>query len=368
MSKPWPADDPLAFFRQKIAAPDLFALLLSVDFSLGGPMRAMRRSLMFAAFLAMANVVPALAGAQCGPLTMLTSMDMNPSADVPIVTAMIGDKPVGLLVDTGGSLSSLTKRAVRELNLQTGQSRIQLRNVAGQEENLEARLPSITLGRLRQEGAYFMVLPGPEDPMGPTIEEFGGILGSEMLRNVDVDFDFAANKLNLVSPDHCAGNVVYWQAPAVAVVPMTLNATGHIMFRMELDGRRVNTMLDTGFSNTTLNLDTARRVLRIDVNAPDVEKIGELTGGYTASAYRRRFKTLSVDGVTISNPMIDILPNMMGSVSPDAPRTGSIIREQQNGLPDLILGMSTMSQMHVYIAYKERKLYFTAAAPQAPQQ
>jgi len=112
--------------------------------------------------LSAANAAPAAAGAQCGPLTLLTTMDLRPSASVPVVTAMIGDKPVGLLVDTGGSLSSLTKRAVRELNLQTGQSRIQLRNVAGQEENLEARLPSITLGRLRQEGVYFMVLPGEE--------------------------------------------------------------------------------------------------------------------------------------------------------------------------------------------------------------
>ena len=107
-------------------------------------------------------------------------------------------------------------------------------------------MPSVTLGRLRQEGVYFMVLPGAEGPNDPAIEDSGGILGSEMLRNVD--FDFAGNKLNLVSPDHCAGNVVYWQAPTVAVVPMTLNTTGHIMFRMELDGRRVNAMLDTGLA------------------------------------------------------------------------------------------------------------------------
>ena len=327
-------------------------------------MRAFRSSLLLATLLlSTMGVAPAVAGAACGPLTMLTSMDLKPSAPVPIVTAMIGDKPVGLLVDTGGALSSLKKKAVRELNLQTGQARIYLKNVAGQTEDLEARLPSITLGRLRQEGVYFMVLPGEESSDDPPIEVFGGILGSEMLRNVDVDFDFGANKLNLVSPDHCAGNVVYWQAPAVAVVPMTLNQFGHIMFRMELDGRRVNTMLDTGFSQTTLNLDTARRTFRVDLNAPDVEKIGQLSGGYSADTYRRRFKTLAVEGVTINNPEVDMLPNMMGNVNPGAPRTGSIIRESQNGLPDLVLGMNVLRQMHVYIAYKERKLYITAAAP-----
>ncbi len=282
-----------------------------------------------------------------------------------MITAMISDKPVALLVDTGGALSSLTKRAVQELNLQTGASRVELRNVAGQSENLEARLPSITLGRLRQEGAYFMVLPGYDDPAGPSIEQFGGILGGDMLRNVDVDFDFAANKLNLISPDHCAGAVVYWQAPALAVVPMTLNYANHIVFRMELDGRRVNAILDTGASNTVLNLDTARRTFRVDVNAPDVERIGEVTGGYTASVYRRRFKTLAFEGVTISNPMIDMYPDIMGGGNLGTSPTGSLIRGDRSGLPDLILGMSALSQMHVYIAYQERKLYLTAADPPA---
>lgn len=333
-------------------------------------MRAIRHSVLLATLLlSVANVHPAAARAQCGPLSILTSIDIRSDrSGRPMISALIDDKPVGLIVDTGGAFSSLTKRAVRELNLQTGASRIQLRNIAGQRENEEARLPSIALGRIRQEGAYFMVLPGEEDPNDPGIEVFGGVLGADMMRNVDVDFDFAANKLNLISQDHCAGNVVYWQAPALAVVPMTLGRWGHILFRMELDGRRVNAALDTGASTTVLNLDTARRVFRIDVNAPDVEKIGEVTGGYTASAYRRRFKTLTVNGVTISNPMIVMLPDMLGGASPGAPRTGSIIRDESNGLPDMILGMNIMSQMHVYIAYKERKLYITAANPQPSPQ
>jgi len=65
-------------------------------------MRAIRHSVLFATLLlSAANAAPAAAGAQCGSLTMLTSMDMEPSANVPIVIAVIGDKPVGLLVPAG---------------------------------------------------------------------------------------------------------------------------------------------------------------------------------------------------------------------------------------------------------------------------
>jgi hypothetical protein len=332
-------------------------------------MRVMRRSLFLLSLsLGVVAASPALAGAQCA-LNVLTTLQLRPTSDMPMIDAMIADKQVGLLVDTGGGLSSLTKRAVRELNLQTGQyvnsdgSILTLKDVRGQTEALQVRLPSITLGTIRQEGVYFMVLPGPDDG-GPAVENFAGILGTDVLRNVDVELDFAANKINLIAPNQCGGgNVVHWQAPAVAVVPVTLDRFGQLTFRMQLDGRRVTAMLDTGASDTILNLDTARRDFRINVNGPDVEKVGELTGGYSADVYRRRFKSLAFEGVTVSNPMIVMMPNLMGNVNPAAPRTGSIIREDRNGLPDVILGMNVLSQMHVYIAYRDRRLYLTAADP-----
>ncbi len=124
-------------------------------------------------------------------------------------------------------------------------------------------------------------------------------------------------------------------------------------------------ILDTGASTTVLNLDVARRTFRVDVNAPDVEKVGEVDGGYTANIYRRRFKSIAFEGVTINDPMIMILPDMMGGVNPGDATHRLPHSRGRNGLPDVILGMNTLSQMHVYIAYKERKLYITAASPQA---
>jgi predicted aspartyl protease len=332
-------------------------------------MRVMRRSLfLLSVAVAAMTASPALAAAPC-TLNVLSVLQLRPASNMPMIDAMIGDKRVGLLVDTGGGMSSLTKRAVRELNLQTGQyvnsdgTILTLKDVKGQTEALQVRLPSITLGTIRQEGVYFMVLPG-EDNGGPSVEDFGGLLGTDVLRNVDVELDFAADKMHLIAPNQCSGNVVHWQAPAVAVVPITLDRFGQLTFRMQLDGRRVTAMLDTGASYTVLNLDTARRTFRINVDGPDVEKIGELTGGYSANMYRRRFNSLAFEGVTVSNPMIVMMPNMMGNVNPGAPRTGSIIREDRNGLPDIILGMNVLREMHVYIGYKERKLYITAADPQ----
>jgi predicted aspartyl protease len=333
-------------------------------------MRAIRHSFLLSTLLLSAvNAAPAAAAAPCA-LTVLTTIQLRPSSYMPMIDAMIDDKPVALLVDTGGGMSSLTKVAVRELNLQTGQyvssdgTILTLKDVTGQTEALQVRLPSIMLGRIRQEGVYFMVLPGDDNATTPRVKDFGGILGTDVLKNVDVELDFGARTMNLIAPNQCGGHVVHWSAPAVAVVPITLDRFGQLTFRMELDGRRVTAMLDTGASTTVLNLDTARRTFRIDVNAPDVEKVGELTGGYSANTYRRRFKSISFEGVTVSNPMITMMPNMMGNVNPGSPRTGSLIRDERNGLPDVILGMNVLSEMHLYIAYKDRRLHLTAASPQ----
>jgi predicted aspartyl protease len=331
-------------------------------------MRVMRRSL-FLLSLSLLSVTasPAVAGAACGALNLLTSLDMRFGAGGrPMITALINDKPVGLLVDTGGALSQVTKRTVRELNLLTSESNIYLTDISGQKETRQVRLPSITLGRVRQEGAYFHVSPGEEDPNDPPIDVYGGILGPEILKNVDVDLDFAGKKLNLISPDHCPGNVVYWGGSPVAIVPITINQSGHVSLRVELDGRRVTAILDTGASTTVLNLDIARRNFRIDTNAPDVERAGELTGvRATLPYYRKRFNTIALEGVTINNPMITLMPDMMAGAGQPALETGSLIRGERGGLPELILGMNVLSQMHVYIAYRERRLYITAANPTA---
>ena len=317
--------------------------------------------------------VPAKAAAQCGDLNLVTSLDLRtlPSGR-PAIDGMIGDTPETFLIDTGGVISMVTSRTVRELKLTTTTNRrMALTGVNGASTQTVAQLPSITIGRYRQQGVYFFVMRVRDDPSDTTQPEFAGLIAPDFLQNFDADFDFAQKKLNLISPDHCAGKVQYWSAPSIAIVSMTMDSAGHIKFPMTLDGRRVNALLDTGASTTTLNLTVARQQFDVDPNAPDVEKVGELSGGYSASVYRRRFKTLAFEGVVINNPMIDLLPDLMGGQVAAAPRTGSIIREDR-GIPEVILGMTTLNQLHLYIAYKERKVYITAAGtapgPTSPAQ
>ncbi|HEX3487491.1 MAG TPA: retroviral-like aspartic protease family protein, partial [Micropepsaceae bacterium] len=329
----------------------------------------MRGSRIVPAVVALLGVASSAMGAECGPLKRITTLDMMklPSGRY-AVSVEISGKQETLLLDTGGAFSQLSQKTVKDLNLPTTRSRDGkgLVDVSGATSDQQVRLPSITLGGLRQEGAYFFV--SPQQPNAPqNVPEFAGILAADFLQNFDVDFDFDTGKLNLFSPDHCDGNVVYWRAATVAVVPFTFDASGHINFRMDLDGKRVNATLDTGAARTTLNLDTAQREFGVDLNGPDVEKVGQLQGGFAANVYRRRFKTLGVDGVNVSNPVVILLPDLVSGRVRNTPAAGSLIRDEK--VPDMLVGMPTLSQLHLYIAYKERKLYMTASfAPPQPAQ
>jgi predicted aspartyl protease len=319
-------------------------------------MRGFRRSLGFVPILSAAlGFASSSLAADCGQLGRVATLDLKPSAGSrPIVSAMIGDTPVDLLIDTGGVFSALNPWAVRTLNLRTFETAAQMTDIAGQTSNHGVRLPPLTLGRLRQEGLNFMVLPEADGPNAP--HTIAGVLAPNILMNLDLDFDFGAHKLNLISQNHCDGKVLYWAAPAVAIVPFRAEAGGHVSFPVTLNGKRVTGILDTGASDTLLNLTVAQQTYDIDVNAPDVERRG-------ANFYRKRFDTLAIEGVTVSAPMITLIPDRLKVTAEQRP-LGSLIRDTDYGLPDLILGMSVLSKLHVYIAYKEHKVYITAANPE----
>jgi predicted aspartyl protease len=321
------------------------------------------RNLIVYASLAIALLAPTAvnAAAQCGPQRLATVVDMKFDQGVPVVPVSVAGKPKEFIVDTGAYVSVLFPPVVAELGLTRRNIALRIIGADGRSSNAAVRVPEFAIGRLRAADVSFMVGTGKDRG-----ESGGaaGYLGPEILQTYDVDFDFGAGKFNLIDPNHCEGQVVYWPARAVAVVPFRLDSNFHIVFPATIDGKRVDAMLDTGASHTILYLNQAQRLFDIDVNAPDVEKFGELQGqAYTANVYRRRFNTIGLEGLVINNPYVVLMPDLVGPQLPRGPATGSLLPDPKNrppDMPDLILGITDLSKMHVYIAYKERKIYFTS--------
>jgi hypothetical protein len=200
-----------------------------------------------------------------------------------------------------------------------------------------------------------LVLPGQS-----ANEEVVGILGPDILRAFDVDFDFAGKKLNLFSPDHCEGKVVYW-AKSYTTIPFKLSGGDHIRITPNLDGNDIDAVVDTGSTTTILYLNVAYRLFGLTSDTPGVENSGDSAHPF----YKYRFKSLSIHNVTVNNPLITLATDAADAgfkkdrtskVELDAIRGPTPLDDQP-----MTIGLNVLRKLHLYLAYGEHQLYVTGA-------
>jgi hypothetical protein len=121
-----------------------------------------------------------------------------------------------------------------------------------------------------------------------------GELGADSLGAYDVDLDFGANTLNLISSKHGEGNVLYWKSERLAKLPITVMENGKIYFTMTLDGHDLETVLNTGVPMSTLRMSTAKSLYDVDNDSRGNQHEGALGNG--TALYSHAFKTMSIAG------------------------------------------------------------------------
>ena len=325
----------------------------------------MGKSVLALALLSSCWIGQALAEETCPTLTIVTGVDMKIGGSGRVfVPAEINGTPEYMLVDTGGLMNELTPAAADSLKLTRRQSDLSLIAVTGKTTQTSVNA-SFAMGKLRAGAMDFMVSPAEMD-LEHDLPGAGGIIAPNLLMSYDVDFDFANKKLNLLSQEHCDGRVVYWRADVVAAVPFRMRDF-HILVPVQLDGHEYQATLDTGADATTFNLDRARNDFALKPGDADTPKAGTLNADADADVYTHRFQSLALEGIAISNPLIHLLPDLVAKklMHPDNTIANETIRvgpkKSEIGLPDMILGMDILHRLHLYVAYKEKKLYITPA-------
>ena len=306
-------------------------------------------------FAALGFATPA-AAEDCS-LKSLASLDMLPSEHRIIVSASLNGTKTPMLVDTGAGFSHLSDKTVTALGLTRQESQVKSLDLYGGASREFVRLDTIELGPLRGKNVNMMIWPGRD-------VEFNGLIGGDMLERYDVELNFVTHKLNLFSPDHCEGKVVYWPATAGTVVPFSMRSPyvggGHdaqIRLPVTLDGKTFRAIVDTGAPGTAISAGAAERAFGVTVNSPGAIRSSDPDD----AAFGYVFHNLSLGGIAASNPHITIFPDVVGKNDPDnAIATGSTIVHDEDGMQDdLIIGMDVITHLHLYIAYGERKLYIT---------
>ena len=190
------------------------------------------------------------------------------------------------------------------------------------------------------------------------------MLGADLLKLYDLDIDFASQKLSLFSQDHCPGKVVYWPASAVSVIPIHVEYSGHIIVPVSLDAHPIDALLDTGASGTILSMEFAENNFKLAPGSAEMPKIGEAVGVLPVPVYQHTFSALDLEGISIHNPTLYIRGKSEKYTFTQSPHLGSRISDadERSGVTDLTLGTRELRHLHLYIAYKEQKLYITPAS------
>jgi predicted aspartyl protease len=321
--------------------------------------------------------LPAAASAQeaCGPLKIVNIVRMIPTltGDADIVPVVLGGKPRRFLLDTGGYYSQISRPLANELGLTIRQGRSQLFDVTGNLSQDQVVVPQLTVGEITEPDARMMVSPSQTDGLD-------GILAADRLAKYDAELDFSTDTLNLFSPDHCPGHVVYWTAPAVAVVPITLQRSRpsplsrleggsepiglHILVPVTLDGHEIKALIDTGAATTSLRMDDATHMYGLTLGSPDTPEKNNLNGDASLKTYSHLFKSLSFGAVTVENARLTIIPNAMGRNIIPTQLVGDRTKTERDlvNTPELIIGMDVLRRLRIYFAFREEKMYISPSS------
>ena len=295
-------------------------------------------SVLFMALVLSASVAFADDAPDCR-LTRYASLDIgteNPNRVIVPIT--LNDQQLPFAVDTGSPTSMLRDSTADKLGLDRQMLNFgyEVVMLSGARIHEQAIAPSFEIGGMKGKNFRFAILPN-HFLERPAV----GLLGADIVRNYDIEFDFANNKMNLFARRHCPGQVVYWTRSPFAVVPFHFDDGHHMIIPVKVDGVSLIGIVDTGAPPAIgMNLDRARHVFGWHEDQPQLQHVG----GERSKDYVFPFGVLSLGGASVHQP------------------TAMIRDETEHHMegPDLLVGLAALKAFRVYISYEDQAIYLTA--------
>jgi len=300
--------------------------------------------------------------ADCKPLQIVNTIKMESINDGKklLVPVTINGTPQKFILDTGGYTSQISHKAAMALGLHEEETDNALFDLYGNSSRAGVRVESFGLGQLNGHKVTLHVSPITQ------LDEAGGatgLLSTDLFLLYDIDLDFGAGRLNYFSQDHCDGRVAYWPERPVAIVPFILDGW-HISLPVTIDGHEVKAVIDTGADETVMPDTVAKGKFGLVPGSDDTPLIDASKSDPQLKYYSHKFQNLGFEGLAVSNPNIIVMTNRMGAgTTPFKSSFRGVLNDPFNRVqPDeLIIGMNVLKHLHVYIAYKEKKLYISPA-------
>lgn len=274
-----------------------------------------------------------------------------------LVPVTIQESRAFMILNTASAFSTIMESAVSRLGLQTQRVPfgVQVNSASRPIENL-ATANGFSLGNVQFKRVDFLETPNDAIGANPDDAQVIGVLGMDVFSHFDLELDIANRKLKVFSPDHCPGHAVYW-TDKYDSVPIRFGKLGEFYFPMELDGKKIETTLAAGNRTTTLSTDVTRKLFNFDKNSPDMESETDPAGRTTV---HYRAMKLSGEGLQIINAHITLIDRPQSACRLGS-EAGAAAYDGCFGVHPLQLGRNVLAKLRIYIATKEKVLYFTPA-------
>lgn len=226
----------------------------------------------------------------------------------------IDGKPVPLIVDTGASVTSITRKTAAAAGVR----------VAG-ETQINGTLYAAT-GRIDQLAFVGLAIPDLpvaviDLPIATRItKNYAGILGLDVLARFDIVLDLRHRSLTVLR----AGTAKTQVSDAVVKLPIRYSRDGLVIVDVMFGGRRVPAVLDTGATSSVMSPHTLP-------NRDPVEVTDELHTG----------------GISFGLRSLAVTPH------PIFARSGLA------GQPAILLGLDILRDRQLVLAYHDRALYIS---------
>jgi tetratricopeptide (TPR) repeat protein/predicted aspartyl protease len=269
------------------------------------------------------------------PVTMI---DMHP-----MVTAQINGVDASFIVDSGAFYSMLSSAAAAEFKLNSYPAPFGLfvRGTGGSASVSVAKVKVFTLAGVPIHNVEFLV--GGGDPGGGSV----GVLGQNVLRIGDVEYDLAKGAIRLIREEGCKNVILaYWvtgtsQPFSMMDIEWTTPQSPHTTGTATINGVNIRVMFDTGAYTSVLSERAAERA-GVRVDSPGVTDAGYTRGigQHLVKNWIAPFASFKLGDEEIRNTRLRI-----GEPGVDT--------------ADMLIGADFFLSHRVYVSSKQHKLFFT---------
>jgi tetratricopeptide (TPR) repeat protein len=295
-------------------------------------------------------VTSAVAASRC-QLQQLGVLPVDMQDLRPLVRAKIDGVEARFLLDSGSFYSSISRDAAARYHLpltSMGLDDFSVQGLGGSEAAQRTTVKNFNFLGMPLHDIPFLVFGQDAG------SDVAGLIGQNVLRISDLEYDLADGTVRFFKPVGCDRQpLAYWatKTPYSFVELQSMDAVDpHLRTTAMINGQSVTVWLDTGASRSVLSLRAAARA-GITPSSPGVKFLGI---GYGIGPAPVKMWDAPVDSFQIGGEKVAHTHLLIADYQP-RDSEGYV----SGGFPDLTLGDDFFLSHRIYVAYSQKRLYFT---------